>query len=139
MAMSSSTSAFRDGLFSQAYPAVRFQGNTKSFADGSLGKMRAMSGVYQDGVLGSVYEDGVLGALVHAAHKPTRFTPRSSWFSPGATRARAVRRGMSGGCGCSGIGDDAVVAAETPMYKKPVFLAGAAVVLGLALYAVSRK
>lgn len=116
-------------------------------------KGNAMSGVIRDGVLGSAYKDGVLGALMYQngayrdgalgraiLRKPLTPIPITSF----SNLRRARRRAMSGlgGCGCSGVGDDAAVvpSVETPFYKKPVVLAGgAAIGLGVLIYAFSRK
>ncbi len=123
----------------------------------SLKKGNAMSGVFRDGSLGILVSqqgatrDGSLGAVMYQNHAVrdgslgvTMFQPRD--FRDGSLgrigriekRARSMR-GLGGGCGCSGMGDDAVVAPATPFYKKPLYIGGAAVALGVVLYAVTRK
>lgn len=44
-AVGSSTRAFRDGMFSQSWPLVRFEGSVNSIADGSLGSARRRLGL----------------------------------------------------------------------------------------------
>lgn len=119
-------------------------------------KGAAMSGVFRDGILGSAmfqngaFRDGSLGAALMP--QPVAFRDGSlgaalmaqpGVFRDGSLgRYRAKRRAMSGlgGCGCSGMGADAVTTVETPFYKKPVVMAvGAAAALGVVLYAASRK
>lgn len=126
----------------------------------SLKKGNAMSGVFKDGVLGGAYKDGSLGILVsqqgatrdgslgavmyqnHAFRDGSlgAVKLRKQMNLTGRLRLRDLRsRGLAGGCGCSGVGADEIVAAETPFYKKPLYIGGAAVVLGVVLYAATRK
>lgn len=102
----------------------------------SLTKGNAMSGVFRDGVLGGAYKDGSLGALMYQNHA---FRDGSLGRVPAWRRKRKLS-GLGGGCGCSGVGaDDTAVATVEPIYKKPLFIGGAAIALGVVLYAVTRK
>jgi len=59
-----------------------------------------------------------------------------------ASQALPAVNGLGGGCGCSGgMGADEVAASTpaTPFYQKPLVIGGAAVALGVVLYAVTRK
>ncbi len=109
-----------------------------AYEDGSLGILMHQNGAYQDGSLGHImrqnvaWRDGSLGFPVGAARRPVRYRR----FDP--SRPQALR-GLGGGCGCSGVGADAAVVEETPFYKKPAYLAGGAVLLGVVLYAATRK
>jgi len=124
-----------------------------AYKDGSLGILQ--NGAYQDGSLGlpqsGAFRDGSLGILQHGAFRDGSL----GYVSPGSDRYQSMvragmigfrrsgrrvqqMRGLGGGCGCSGVGDDAV-AAPTPFYKKPLVIGGAAVALGVAIYAFSRK
>jgi hypothetical protein len=133
----------------------------------SLKKGNAMSGVFRDGVLGGAFRDGSLGmhqngatrdgslgAVVYQNHAVRDGS--LGMFQPGDYRdgslgallrqkKRGMRygkfqsiRGLGGGCGCSGMGADVTVV-EEPFYKKPLYIGGAAVALGVVLYAVARK
>lgn len=97
--------------------------------DGSLGMFQPRD--FRDGSLGMYqprdFRDGSLGITNLNQRKRQRSLP---WNSV---------RGLGGGCGCSGMGDDAAVAPEVPFYKKPLYIGGAAVVLGVVLYAVTHK
>lgn len=121
----------------------------------SLKKGNAMSGVFRDGVLGGAYKDGSLGlGILVSQQGATRDGSLGAMMyqnvafrdgSLGALRKRGNRgmrfrrlSGLGGGCGCSGVGDDAV-ATETPFYKKPLYIGGAALALGVVLYAVSKR
>ena len=122
----------------------------------SLKKGNAMSGVFKDGVLGGAYKDGSLGILVSQQGATRDGSLGAVMFqnhafrdgSLGAVklrkqmaltgRLRLRSKGLAGGCGCSGIGADEI-AAETPFYKKPLVIGGAAVALGVILYAATRK
>ncbi len=117
--------ASRDGSLGQAYRdgvlgAAMFQ--NVAFQDGSLGRAMAQPGAFHDGALGTGYRAG-----------------------PRGLRYGLKRRlpGVSGlGCGCSGVGADAAVVATpaaTPFYKNPLVIGGAAVALGVVLYAVSKR
>lgn len=128
------------------------------FRDGVLGS------VFRDGVLGNLavsgpgyaFQDGTLGASVSKKQAGVRTgtsTPgirRPNFmqsyrvqsvhgpgyaFQDGTLGATRGFRSVSG-CGCSGVGEDAPPA--TPFYKKPLYIAGAAAVLGIAIY-VARK
>ena len=103
--------------------------------DGILGSAMFQPGSFRDGSLGQqgAFRDGSLGAYVMA--QPGAFRDGAL----GRVR-RGALRGLGGGCGCSGVGDDAVVAASaTPFYKKPIVMAaGAAAMLGIVLYAVKK-
>jgi hypothetical protein len=121
----------------------------------SLKKGNAMSGVFKDGVLGGAYKDGSLGfvrqqgAIRDGSLGAVMFQNHA--FRDGSLgvtnlsqqkrkRQWASMRGLGGGCGCSGVGDDAAPAVvETPFYKKPLYIGGAAVVLGIVLYAATHK
>lgn len=117
----------------------------------SLKKGNAMSGVYRDGVLGGAYEDGVLGHIVAQQRairdgslgslmpQPGVFRDGALGISPKRRGRRPALRGLGGGCGCSGMGADVTVVPETPFYKKPAVICGAAIALGVVLYAVKRK
>ncbi len=129
---------FKDGVLGVL---VNQQGATR---DGSLGAVMYQNHAVRDGSLGAMmyqprdYRDGSLGAgMSHPAAASTRVATVSNL----ALRRRASRRlsGLGGGCGCSGVGDDAVVASEPPFYKKPLYIGGAAIALGVVLYAVTRK
>jgi hypothetical protein len=135
-------------------------GSMTAYRDGSLGILMAQNGAYRDGSLGTMmrqadsYRDGSLGAIMRqsgawhdgslgsAAARMARGVRRGvTTYVPGRhpfLRARAVS-GLGGGCGCSGVGADAAIVAETPFYKKPAYLAGGAVLLGVVLYAATRK
>jgi hypothetical protein len=87
-------------------------------------------------------KDGSLGDL------RSLLAPRSRYGSPAPTSLfapakKARRLSGLGGCGCAGIGADAEVApslmVEPPFYKTPLFIGGAAVALGVAIYALKRK
>lgn len=118
----------------------------------SLQKGSSMSGVFRDGVLGGAYQDGVLGALMAqpgalrdgalgaAAHRQQRRRGLAIRpIGPLPLPLPRALRGLGGDCGCSGMGADEVAAAPTPLYKKPLVLGGAAIALGVVLYAVTRK
>lgn len=130
----------------------------------SLTKDNPMAGVFQagasrDGSLGQVYRDGVLGAAMfqNVAFQDGslgRAMAQPGAFHDGALgtnrymamRRRQALRGLGGGCGCSGMGADAatVPASEidstpVPFYKQPLVIGGAAVALGVILYAVSKR
>lgn len=116
--------------------AIHQQGNAALDLFIATKKGSPMSGVYKDGILGSLMfqpravRDGSLGALM----------AQNVAFRDGSLgRARGLR-GLGSGCGCSGVGDDAAATATvTPFYKKPVVLAvGAAVGLGVVLYALNK-
>lgn len=100
-----------------------------------------MSGVYKDGVLGmttmfqnTAFRDGSLGASIMFQNGAFQDG------SLGRVGRRRGLRGLGGGCGCSGMGADAVLATEQPFYKKPAVIAVAAAVgLGVVLFAVKRK
>jgi len=81
---------------------------------------------------------GLTRAQRLAAMSATHRTPHVPTVY-GAMRAKRLA-GL--GCGCAGVGDDAApadaVAAPTPLYKQPLVIGGAAVVLGVVLYAVTR-
>lgn len=117
----------------------------------SLKKGNAMSGVFRDGVLGNAYKDGSLGRQQGATRDGSlgALMLQNGAFHDGSLGAmrrprvwnmrRAPQlRGL--GCGCSGVGADAlpVVATVTPFYKKPLVIGGAAIALGVVLYAVTR-
>jgi hypothetical protein len=121
------------------------KGNAMSgaFRDGSLGILQ--NGAFRDGTLGAAmlqngaFHDGSLGAIpdprTAAMHKRwQRYRPHQRVW----TMARTPQLRGLGGCGCSGVGDDAV-ATETPFYKKPLYIGGAAVVLGAVIYAISKR
>lgn len=127
----------------------------------SLKKGNAMSGVFRDGVLGGAYKDGSLGLGILVSQQGARndgslgaVMYQNHAFRDGSLGALAKKtgyrgrgpyskfssvRGLGGGCGCSGVGDDAAVAVETPFYKKPLYIGGAALALGVVLYAVSKR
>ncbi len=127
----------------------------------SLKKGNPMSGVFKDGVLGDAYRDGSLGILMHqpgsvrdgslgaVMYQNHAFRDGSLGLNRMVTDPRQQKRGrrghymnmrgLSGGCGCSGVGDDAAVVVSTPFYKKPLVIGGAAIALGVVLYAVSRR
>ena len=110
------------------------KGNAMSgdFRDGSLGVLMRQQGATRDGSLGAVmYQNGAFqGGSLGLMSRQQRMR-----------RARYMNlRGLGGGCGCSGVGDEAaVVGPETPFYKKPLYIGGAAIALGVVLYAVTRK
>lgn len=55
----------------------------------------------------------------------------------GTRRARAI---SGADCGCSGVGaDEVAVNPERPFYEKPLVIGGAAIVLGIVLYAATRR
>lgn len=131
---SSMSGVFKDGVLGGAYH------------DGVLGRIVPQQRSIRDGVLGAimnqpgVYRDGALGTSV--AHRQQRRRPVSPLRPVGPLPFAALRplRGVGGGCGCSGVGaDEVVAAAETPFYKKPLVIGGAAIALGIVLYAVKRK
>jgi hypothetical protein len=153
--------------FLDSYVASLKKGNGMSgvFKDGSLGILMHQNGAFQDGSLGQngAYRDGSLGRTMYqngafqdgslgAGWASTLHrSPTSNSIMRQALRRRSLR-GLGGGCGCSGMGDDAatVPAAATapapelavdatPFYKKPIVIGGAAIALGVVLYAVSRK
>lgn len=109
---------------------------TGVFRDGILGSAMFQPGSFRDGSLGVVqngaFRDGSLGAYL--MNQPGVFRDGSL----GRVRRRALR-GLGGGCGCSGMGADAAVATETPIYKKPLVIGGAAVALGVVLFVATRK
>lgn len=117
-----------------------------SFRDGSLGD------AYRDGVLGTLmrqnvaYRDGSLGrAMFQNGAYQGGSLGASGWRSQGSgaalrRRSRMAHQQMRGlGCGCSGVGADVAVVPDEPFYKKPAYIAGAAVVLGVVLYAATRR
>lgn len=132
----------------------------------NLKKGNAMSGVFRDGVLGDAYKDGSLGlhqngairdgslgAVMYQNHafrdgslgmfQPRDYRDGSLGRVPRALQKHGRRygklQGLGGGCGCSGMGADVTVAPEQPFYKKPLYIGGAAIVLGIVLYGVTRK
>ena len=125
--------ASRDGSLGQAYRdgvlgAAMFQ--NVAFQDGSLGRAMAQPGAFHDGAL------GINRYMAMAAGTRPRLGP--GFRSPFPAPRRASMQGL--GCGCSGVGDDAVVApAAVPFYKQPLVIGGAAVALGVLLYAVSKR
>lgn len=126
-----------------------------AFKDGSLGILQ--NGAFRDGSLGmsqaGAFRDGSLGVYQAGAFRggSLGLDPRSAKYQAMARagmvgfrrsgRMGQQLRGLGGGCGCSGMGADAttVTTVETPFYKKPLVIGGAAVVLGVAIYAFSRK
>jgi len=122
--------SFRDGSLGDAY------------RDGVLGTLMRQNDAFRDGSLGAAmfqpgaYQGGSLGAsryMQMVAANPHQFA-----FSKRGLR-RSQLRGLGGGCGCSGVGADVPVVPDEPFYKKPAYIAGAAVALGVVLYAVTRK
>lgn len=121
----------------------------------SLKKGNAMSGVFKDGVLGGAYKDGSLGILVSQQGAVRDGSLGAVMYQNHAFRdgslGRAPRKvgrrgqytrsvsGLGGGCGCSGMGADVTVMPEEPFYKKPLYIGGAAIVLGIVLYGVTRR
>ncbi len=116
------------------YVATITKGNSMSgvYKDGVLGNAMFQNGAIRDGSLGrqnGAFQDGSLGALMR----------QNVAFRDGSLgRVRRSMRGL-GGCGCSGLGADVAVVDDTPFYKKPLYIGGAAVALGVVLYAVTRK
>lgn len=118
-------------------------------------KGAAMSGVYKDGVLGNVmfqpgsFQDGSLGRIVRQNGAIQDGSLGAMMYQPGAfrdgalgrARARRMRalRGLSGGCGCSGVGDDAAVATVEAPWKKPLMVGAAVAGLGVVLYLLKKK
>jgi len=133
----SMSGVYRDGVLGSVL--MRQNG---AFRDGSLGlnNLMAQSVAYRDGSLGAylvpqnvAYQDGSLGdpRLAGKRYHAARRVPM--------TYSQRTARAVSGtGCGC-GVGADEIAVAETPFYKKPAYIAGGAVLLGVALYAATRK
>ena len=127
------------------YVATLKKGNNSMsgvYKDGVLGNAMFQNGAVRDGSLGrqnGAFHDGSLGAVFQntAFHDGSLGTTRKVGRRHYASRKPAVwSRSVKGlgGCGCSGIGADVAVVDETPFYKKPLYIGGAALVLGVVLY-----
>lgn len=95
----------------------------------------------RDGSLGAPFSSGALAVPTSpfSAYKSILSNNSSLFVQP--ERRKKQRRavsGMGGGCGCAGLGEEAAVA-PTPFYKKPLVIGGAAVALGVVIYAVSKR
>lgn len=131
------------------YVAILTKGNGMSgvYRDGVLGNAMFQNGALRDGSLGhqnGAFHDGSLGAMF----QNTAFRDGSLGMLRKEGRRGWARRihqtvkptaGLGGGCGCSGMGADVAVVEETPFYKKPLYIGGAAVALGLVLYVATKK
>jgi hypothetical protein len=140
-------SAFRDGVLGHTYqdgvlgalsPMQRMAGGrpvpTYYFRPTTRPVVRQQRQV-SDGSLGATY------ALTRPSAVPAvrQLNPLlARYFYGTRSRARKQRAVQGLGCGCAGVGEDAP-AAETPIYKKPLVIGGAAVALGVVFYALSRK